>query len=76
MIPHSVFDNRPIVVAIAGPNGAGKTSFYNAFLRQSGLRLVNADVLASALNLGCLRGRRSGRVDPPGIAEPAREFRL
>jgi len=52
MIPHSVFDSRPIVVAVAGPNGAGKTSFCNAFLRQSGLRLVNADVLASALNLG------------------------
>jgi predicted ABC-type ATPase len=52
MIPRSLFDSRPIVVAIAGPNGAGKTTFYNAFLRQSGLRLINADVLARTLGLG------------------------
>jgi predicted ABC-type ATPase len=52
MIPPALFDRRPIVVAVAGPNGAGKTTFYNAFLRQSGLRLVNADALASALGLG------------------------
>jgi predicted ABC-type ATPase len=45
-------DRRPILVAVAGPNGAGKTSFYNAFLRQSGLGLVNADELASAVSLG------------------------
>jgi len=44
-------DQRPILVALAGPNGAGKTTFYEAHLRPSGLRFVNADALAGALNL-------------------------
>ena len=47
----SVFDRRPIVVALAGPNGAGKTTFYGAHLAPAGLRLVNADVLARALDV-------------------------
>ena len=45
-------ERRPIVVAIAGPNGAGKSTFYEAHLRASGLRFVNADVLAKELALG------------------------
>jgi predicted ABC-type ATPase len=44
-------DDRPLVVALAGPNGAGKTTFYHAHLAQTGLRLVNADVLADELGL-------------------------
>lgn len=47
----SVFDRRPIVVALTGPNGAGKTTFYEAHLAPSGLRLVNADVLARDLSI-------------------------
>jgi ABC-type cobalamin/Fe3+-siderophores transport system ATPase subunit len=43
------FDRRPILVAIAGPNGAGNTTFFHAHLALSGLRFVNADVLASEL---------------------------
>jgi predicted ABC-type ATPase len=45
-------DRRPIVVAIAGPNGAGKTTFYEAHLKSSGLRFLNADVLAAQLGAG------------------------
>ncbi len=45
-----LFDQRPIIVALAGPNGAGKTTFYNAHLQRAGLRFVNADVLARELN--------------------------
>lgn len=41
-----------MIVAIAGPNGAGKTTFYEAFIRSSALRFVNADVLARELNIG------------------------
>jgi predicted ABC-type ATPase len=48
----SLLDQRPVVVALAGPNGAGKTTFYYAHLQSAGLRLVNADVLARALNIG------------------------
>lgn len=44
-------DQRPIIVALAGPSGAGKTTFYHAHLRPAGLRFVNADVLARALEL-------------------------
>jgi predicted ABC-type ATPase len=45
-------DDRPVVIALAGPNGAGKTTFYHAHLADTGLRLVNADVLAEELDLG------------------------
>ena len=44
-------DKRPVIVALAGSNGAGKTTFYHAHLQPSGLRLVNADVLARALGV-------------------------
>lgn len=46
-----LLDRRPIIVALAGPNGAGKTTFYYSHLQPAGLRLVNADVLARALNM-------------------------
>lgn len=46
---HPLLDARPVIVAIAGPNGAGKTTFYQAFLREGGLRFVNADEIALAL---------------------------
>ena len=44
-------DRRPIVVALAGANGSGKTTFYHVHLADSGLRFVNADVLAGELGL-------------------------
>jgi predicted ABC-type ATPase len=47
----SLLDRRPIVVALAGPNGAGKTTFYYSHLQSAGLRLVNADLLAGALQM-------------------------
>jgi predicted ABC-type ATPase len=52
MTPFGVFDQRPLIVAIAGSNGAGKTTFYHAHLMAAGLRFVNADALASELGLG------------------------
>jgi len=47
----SLLDRRPIVVALAGPNGAGKSTFFNAYLANTGLRFVNADVLAHSLGM-------------------------
>jgi predicted ABC-type ATPase len=44
-------DKRPVIVALAGPNGAGKTTFYEAHLKTSGLRFINADVLAGELGI-------------------------
>ena len=49
MIDFAVFDQRPVVVAIAGPNGAGKTTFFHSHLAAAGLRFVNADVLGEEL---------------------------
>lgn len=42
---------RPVIVALAGPNGAGKTTFYEAHLKASGLRFLNADILAGELGI-------------------------
>jgi predicted ABC-type ATPase len=44
-------DRRPVIVALAGPNGAGKTTFYEAHLKSSGLRFLNADILAGELGM-------------------------
>ena len=49
---NAYLDRRPFVVAIAGPNGAGKTTFYESHLKSCGLRFLNADVLAGALETG------------------------
>lgn len=51
-------DRRPLIVALAGPNGAGKSTFYHAHLQQTGLRLLNADVIARELDLGDQAARR------------------
>ncbi len=48
---HAALDARPIIVALAGPNGAGKSLFYDVFLRDTGLRFVNADVLSAQLGI-------------------------
>ncbi len=53
MIPG--LNQRPVVVALAGPNGAGKSTFYGAHLIRTGLRLVNADVLARELGVDAYR---------------------
>jgi predicted ABC-type ATPase len=44
-------DRRPVIVAIAGPNGAGKTTFFESHLKATGLRFLNADVLARELEV-------------------------
>jgi predicted ABC-type ATPase len=54
----SWLDERPLVVAIAGSNGAGKTTFYGSQAARAGLRLVNADRLASDLDLGAYEAAR------------------
>ena len=35
---------------LSGGNGAGKTTFYNLFLAPRGIKLVNADIIARAIN--------------------------
>jgi len=43
-------DSTKMVVIIAGPNGAGKTTFARAFLAESGMRFINADLIAAGLS--------------------------
>ena len=50
-LPFEFLDRRPIVIALAGSNGAGKSTFYESFLADAGLRFINADNLATALDL-------------------------
>ncbi len=40
---------QPTLVVLAGPNGAGKSTFFERRLRVTGLRFVNADLLALAI---------------------------
>jgi predicted ABC-type ATPase len=51
-------DRGPIVVAIAGPNGAGKSTFFEAHLKSSGLRFLNADVIARELEVDAYEAAR------------------
>ncbi len=51
-------DRRPIVVAIAGPNGAGKSTFFEAHLKSSGLRFLNADAVARELAVDAYEAAR------------------
>ena len=51
-------DRRPIVVAIAGPNGAGKSTFFEAHLKSSGLRFLNADAFARELGVDAYEAAR------------------
>ena len=54
----SYLDRRPIVVALAGPNGAGKSTFFEAHLKGTGLRFLNADVIARELQLDAYQAAR------------------
>jgi len=51
-------DRRRIVVAIAGPNGSGKTTFFESHLRSTGLRFLNADVIARELEVDAYEAAR------------------
>jgi predicted ABC-type ATPase len=51
-------DRRPIVVAIAGPNGAGKSTFFEAHLKSTGLRFLNADAVARELAVDAYEAAR------------------
>src|SRR2546421_12590533 len=51
-------DRRPLVLAIAGSNGAGKTTFYDTYLRPSGLHFLNADFFAREMELDAYEAAR------------------
>jgi predicted ABC-type ATPase len=51
-------DQRPIIIALAGPNGAGKSTFFEAHLKTSGLRYLNADLLAQEFEVDAYEAAR------------------
>ncbi|HEU5123050.1 MAG TPA: zeta toxin family protein [Verrucomicrobiae bacterium] len=51
-------DRRPILVTIAGPNGAGKSTFFESHLKATGLRFLNADVIARELEVDAYEAAR------------------
>jgi predicted ABC-type ATPase len=67
-------DKRPIIVTVAGPNGAGKTTFYNAYLKRSGLRFLNADVLAREMSLADYEGARFAAALRNALVEQRESF--
>lgn len=50
-MPPLLLNQRPLIVAVSGSNGAGKSTFYQAHLKPAGLRFINADVIASELEM-------------------------
>ena len=46
-----LFDHRPILVVLAGSNDAGKSTFYKAHLQPLNLQFVNADIIATELDI-------------------------
>lgn len=67
-------DARPVVVAIAGPNGAGKSTFYEAHLRASGLRFINADELARGLGIDAYRAAEAASRMRRDLLEAGESF--
>ena len=57
----------PLLLVLAGPNGAGKSTFYELYLRELGLRFINADVIARTLSPGG-PGEPGEAGEPPGLA--------
>ena len=69
------------MVALAGPNGAGKTTFYEAHLKDCGLRFLNADILAGELGTDAYQGAeiaakltRARRLVTSGVHIPKRRM--
>lgn len=48
----------PQLVMLAGPNGAGKSTYYDAFLSESPLPFLNADLLAAETDIDSFEAAR------------------
>jgi len=48
----------PQLVVLAGPNGAGKSTFYDAFLSESPLPFLNADLFAAETGIDSLEAAK------------------
>ncbi len=67
-------DSQPNLIVIAGPNGAGKSTFYASYLRQVGLRFVNADVTALEMGLDAYEAAELAEVTRRGLFAERQSF--
>jgi predicted ABC-type ATPase len=70
----TVLDKRPLIVVIAGSNGAGKTTFYHSHLKSSGLRFINADVLARELEIDAYKAAEAAAAIRASLAKMRESF--
>jgi predicted ABC-type ATPase len=70
----SFLDRRPVIVVIAGSNGAGKTTFFEAYLSATGLRFVNADVLARSLEMAAYEASELAKAIRSELVEQGESF--
>ncbi len=49
LLAQNIVAPGPLLIVLAGPNGSGKSTFFDVYLRASGLQFVNADEMAKAL---------------------------
>src|SRR5476649_2220 len=50
------------LIFLAGPDGAGKSTFFETFLRESGLPFVNADRIMAALGISNLEAAQAAEA--------------
>jgi predicted ABC-type ATPase len=63
-------DSAPLLIVLAGSNGAGKSTFFEVFLRATGVAFVNADEIARSLGVG---RAPADRYEPARIADRLRK---
>ena len=73
-LPFGFLDKRPIIIAIGGSNGAGKSTLYESFLADSGLRFVNADVLAEKLRISAYEAAEMASAIRAALVEQRESF--
>jgi predicted ABC-type ATPase len=49
LLARTIVAPGPLLIVLAGPNGSGKSTFFDVYLRASGIQFVNADEMAKAL---------------------------
>ncbi len=49
LLARTIVAPGPLLIVIAGPNGSGKSTFFDVYLRATGIQFVNADDMAKAL---------------------------
>ena len=49
LLARTIVAPGPLLIVLAGPNGSGKSTFFDVYLRASGIQFVNTDEMAKAL---------------------------